>query len=566
MNDDRFSDGTPVPADDDAPSKVVALLAPNGKRRPKTRPRAPKGDDWRPVIQITTRLHDVVDQSSAVLEGDVNMYQRDARLVRLVRVAEADAQTAGMAIGTPQIRGLVTPTLRERLTALAQFEKFDKRENGWVPCLPTDPVVRALEERGEWPSVRPIVGVIETPSMRPDGTVLDVPGYDHATGYVYLPAREYPPVPRQPDLDAARSSLTALLDPWVDFPFSSESERYVPLAALLTLVARPAIVGACPAFLFDASTRGSGKSLLTRATTTLAHGRESALVTWPSTPEELEKLLGSYALRGASVVSWGNVVGEFGGAPLDKVLTCADRVELRILGRTEVPSLTWRAVILADGNNMVIGGDTCRRVLVARIEPMCERPEERTGFVIPDLIAWCRDHHPRLVCAALTLLRAYVVAGRPEQGLAGWGSFEAWRDLIGSAIAWAGGADVMACRPTIAAKDDDTTSALRAVVEHLPRLAPEGLTCAAMISALYPADRMRGIVPPDGFEALREAIEVLAPPNRGCPPSAQKLGYAFRKARRRVVEGVGARGRYIDQAQTKGRSDTVRWTVREAGQ
>ena len=51
----------------------------------------------------------------------------------------------------------------------------------------------------------------------------------------------------------------------------------------------------------------------------------------------------------------------------------------------------------------------------------------------------------RLIDAALTLLRAYVVAGRPAVAVGNRGGFEEWIALIASAIRWAGGADVLAC-------------------------------------------------------------------------------------------------------------------------
>jgi hypothetical protein len=175
-------------------------------------------------------------------------------------------------------------------------------------------------------------------------------------------------------------------------------------------------------------------------------------------------------------------------------------------------------------------------------------------------MAWCRENHPRLVVAVLTLLRAYMLAGRPSQGLAPWGSFEAWRDLIASAIVWAGGPDVMACRPTIAGKDDTETGALRMLLEHLPKCAT-GVSIGIMVQSLYTRERMRGEAVPDGNDALREALELLAPPKAvGQAPSAQRLGFAFRKLRRRVVGG-----RYLDQAEQDDRKNVARWVVREAG-
>jgi putative DNA primase/helicase len=179
---------------------------------------------------------------------------------------------------------------------------------------------------------------------------------------------------------------------------------------------------------------------------------------------------------------------------------------------------------------------------------MMERPEERTDYAIKDLIAWCREQHPRMVAAALIVLRAYVVAGRPSQSLAGWGSFEAWRDLIASAMVWAGGSDVMSCRPTIAGQDDPETGALRILLEHFPR---EGCTVGGLLKRLYD---FRG--PGGADEALREALETLAPPRPGQAPSAQRVGTVLNKHRARVVDG-----RWIERAGTD-RSNVTQWVVR----
>lgn len=518
----------------------------------------PKRDD-RDVIRLTSDLHVGVDEAVEALAADTDIYQRDGALVRVVRVAESEAARERTTVGTPQIRPTSLATLRERLTRVARFERLDARSNEWVPTVPQDRVVSAVHARGEWPGVRPLVGIIETPSMRPDGTLIDVAGYDPNTGYVYAPQNKYPAVPSRPSKDDAARALAALLEPWSDFPVRGEPDRFVPIAALLTLVARPAVRGACPAFLIDKSTRGSGGTLVARAVTTLAHGREASLMNWPTDPVELEKILGAYALRGAPVIVWDNVVGTFGGGPLDKVLTCADRTDLRVLGQSTVPSLSWRAVTIATGNNMLIGGDTTRRTLVCRLEPQCERPEDRTGYTIGDLIGWCRVNHPRLVAAALTVLRGYDVAGRPDMALAGWGSYEAWRDLIAGAIAWAGGANVMETRPTLAGEDDSDTAALRTITELWPLLAPDGTAIRAAVAALYPNDRGRGESMPDGYDGLREALETLAPPARpGMPPSSQRLSYAFRRYRRRVI-GT----RYLDNGGTGERGHVASWRICE---
>ncbi len=75
--------------------------------------------------------------------------------------------------------------------------------------------------------------------------------------------------------------------------------------------------------------------------------------------------------------------------------------------------VTW----LATGNNLRLTGDTPRRCLYVRLESTLERPERRRDFRHPRLLEWLRRRRPRLLPAALTLLRAYVAAGRPDLGL-----------------------------------------------------------------------------------------------------------------------------------------------------
>jgi putative DNA primase/helicase len=211
-------------------------------------------------------------------------------------------------------------------------------------------------------------------------------------------------------------------------------------------------------------------------------------------------------------------------------------------------------VVVATGNNVEILGDTCRRVLVVRLDSSHERPEERTDFRHRDLRAYVRQHRADLVVAALTMLRAWHVAGRPGDG-ARWGSFEPWSALIPSAIVFAGGANPMAARPTVMGIADSESSSLAALLDGWAKLATaEGMTAKSAIATLYPPERFRGSGPPDGHDDLREAIETLTTPQPGKPPSPTRLGYALRKYRRRVVAG-----RMFDCALD--RTGIARWRV-----
>jgi hypothetical protein len=530
-----------------------------------------------PEIQITHELHRNVDAMIGALRADLNLYQRsDSRLVHVTRITreESDASAPtnvgaastprrALVEGSPQIRELAQATLRERCTRVALCLRYrkgrrkDDSDGGWFAALPSDPILSAILARGQWPGIPVVRGVVEAPTMRPDGSIVQTPGYDRATGYVYLPSEPFPEIPDAPSVADAAKSLAALDEIFVDFPYRNAAHRSVPVAAILTILGRPAIAGAVPAFLFDAPTRGSGKTLATDAIAIVTTGRVAPRMNYPVkvyvtshgqsvsvNDEELEKILASYARRGAALISLDNVTAAFGGAPLDRVLTARGSVEIRLLGTNDVPEYPWTAAILATGNNMELLLDTVRRVLMCRLEPALENPEARTEFKHGDLIGWLRAERPRLVVAALTVLRAYVVAKRPDMKCDRWGSFEEWSALIPPAIVYAGGADPMGARVGKETPRDDATATLACIVTELPRVnagqlgldsaAVRAFTAKELRAALYP-DREGEGPRADPYPDLRQAVESLVVTKRGGQPSAQAIGNALAKLRGRVV-------------------------------
>ena len=107
------------------------------------------------------------------------------------------------------------------------------------------------------------------------------------------------------------------------------------------------------------------------------------------------------------------------------------RVSPRILGKSESPSVSTDALVTATGNNIVISGDMVRRSVVCLLDPKNERPELRAFDREP--VAYAKANRPALVVDAITILRGYHVAGRPDQP-APLGSFEEWSDLVRGAL------------------------------------------------------------------------------------------------------------------------------------
>lgn len=528
-------------------------------------------DDRPEVRLVSSTPHQAIDDIADLLHLDKHLYVRGKELVTIVSALPPDEdERAPAAESTPVIVPVSAATITERITRyirLTRQKPMTKVQAAlvagggraptaeWGPALPPPVVVSGLLARGQWP-LRHLAAVSETPVLRPDGTLLQSPGYDRTTGYVFRPNTDYPAVPDAPTRADASQALAELGEVFVDFPYVDEAARMVPIAAVLTVLARSAIEGACPAFLLDATTRGSGKTLQADAISAVALGRSAARKSYPTEEEELGKILSSYALAGARLILFDNVTREFGGGELDQAITARDAVELRVLGRSEVKRLPWGAVIMASGNNISLSEDTVRRVLVARLESPLENPEDRVGFAHPHLYEWILSERPRLVVAALTILRAFARMGGHKHDGKAWGSFEAWSRLVPGAIAYAGGADPMLARPNLEQHASDASRALPTILEMLPRLDVKGrgLSTREIVQRLYPkmTDEERST---DGFDSLRDAIEAWTLPKPGQPPALHVLGKRLRASVGRCIGG-----KRLIRMPEEGRQP-VRWVV-----
>lgn len=547
----------------DAKPRASHLRAVGGNEGPPYEP------DPRPTIRTSSPLGEQGDDGIRALAAEPNLYQQSGYLARVVRVDPAEA-TPQKPDGSPEIRRAETETVRELLSRHAHFERFDKSEKQWVPAHPPKDVAAAIRKRGEYPGLRPLDGVIECPTLRPDGSLLVEPGYDAATRVLLLPGGDFPKIRDQPEIEHARKALAALVEPFKEFPWARPEGLYVPVAAILTLAGRTAILGSVPATVFDSSVAGAGKTLLSGTVTASYTGRWAEGNTFPDDPVELEKSLGGEAMSGAALVDFDNVEGLVESPPLLKVLTARDRTRLRVMGSNTKISVRWRALVILGGVNIVLGRQMSRRSIVARLEPTQERPEERDGFAL-DLPRWAPANRTRLCAAALTLLRAYVVAGRPDLGVRLLGSFEEWTALVARAIVWAGGLDVTKCRPsTSQGGDDPETEALRVILprwQALTRLhgvERDGMTCGEVLKVLYPGGRRPGRdEQPDGHDELRDALEALASPKRSGGsqmPTAASLGYRLRAVKGRWIASKS----FINRAHIDG-NKAATWAVLDAG-
>jgi hypothetical protein len=486
----------------------------------------------RPEILISTEEHAVIDQAAAALAADPNVFQRLNELVTVLREPEREKPLLiYRPCGSPRIAPLPAPRLRDLMTKAAAWKKASKDRNGDVdniPAHPPDWAVKGLAARGNWSEIRPLEGIIEAPVLRTDGTVIDRRGYDASTNLLYEPNGKFPPIPAKPTREDARYAAEMLLDLVGDFPFAGDGDRAAWLAGLLTPLARYAIRGFCPLFLTDGNVRGVGKSMLTDMIGIVSTGRKMprTAYTGGANDEEMRKRMMAIALAGDRLMLLDNVNGTLGDAVLDSALT-AELWKDRKLGTPDMTAeMPMLAVWYANGNNLGYRADVIRRIVYCRLDSPVQRPEERSDFKIKgDFLEHVSERRPELVVAALTILKAHAVAGRPSGNLVKFGSFEAWSNVVRSAIHWATGIDPCSTREALRAMDHEEQEET-AVIEgwaELPYASERGITVADALRILASPDHQ------DKYTSLRDALMAWSKDDR--LPSARVIGNRFKKLR-----------------------------------
>ncbi|MCB9610665.1 MAG: hypothetical protein H6716_29015 [Polyangiaceae bacterium] len=481
-------------------------------------------------LELTTDLEANADTALEALAQAPNLYTRGGVLVHLVRDHLPDKDGIQRPTSTPRITQVPSARLMELVSTHAEVMARSGRKQELGPAVPPMRLIRVIEGRGEWPELRPLVAVVEAPTQRPDGSILEQPGYDRWSGIYLAPNLGHVPVLPWPERKHAEIAALDLLEVVEDFPFTTEAHAAAWVAGLLTVLAMHAFDGPAPMLLIDANCPGAGKSLLADLISLIAFGRPCPRTVMPERDDEMRKRITSIALAGDPLVLLDNIDHGLGGAALDAALTARTWRE-RLLNTNDTIELPLHTIWMATGNNVEVIGDTMRRILHVRLESPEERPEERGDFRHPDLTRWVLEQRPRLVAAGLNILSAYTIAGRPDLGLKRWGSFEAWSDLVRNAVVWAGLPDPAETRHELRAAADVEGAALRQLLLNWDTLDPggRGLTASGILQRLRSGD--------PALDEVRAAIDVLAPGRGGDLPSPRSLGRKLGKFRARLIAG-----------------------------
>jgi hypothetical protein len=327
------------------------------------------------------------------------------------------------------------------------FVKLDKKGKPY-PAEPSAKflaTIPAIVTKTDFP---PLKGTTETPTLRADGSLLTVPGYDRKSGLYYEPGlAEFPSIPDKPTkADASRSLelFTGERGILHDFPFTDAPSEpkglslAVALAMLLTSVSRRSLRTA-PMFAISAYEAQSGKTLLGHLAGAMATGREIAVRPWQTDEYQRTNALAMALEAGDPVLLFDNLGPDapLTGDSFNAVITSPMWSTRRLGSNSGKDSLVvpTNVLLVGTGNHMVIGGDMAEgRVLETRIIP--DRALWQRSFIYRDLLKHVLENRPQYVAAALTILRGYAVAAdkRPPTKF----RHHEWGDLVAGAVAWLG--------------------------------------------------------------------------------------------------------------------------------
>lgn len=261
--------------------------------------------------------------------------------------------------------------------------------------------------------LRPLRGVTRTPFVRPDWSICSRPGYDAATGVLYVPRGggiEIPERVTRGDVDDAVALLSLMLS---DFPWKSPSDRANFLAALIWPLIVHTHSDVSPALILNAHQPASGKTLLAEILRTLFDG--ALRPDWPTGKEEQEKELAAILSSGTGAYAvFDNVRGKLASGALEGLLTQRDSSMRKLGSNNECLRLANDRTFVFTGNNVTIGGDLARRVVWCSIDPGMPNPEMRSAFAISgSLIGWVKDNREFITRALLVMVAHWIGQGRP---------------------------------------------------------------------------------------------------------------------------------------------------------
>jgi hypothetical protein len=417
------------------------------------------------VIINPARPWKAVDETEKALSNrdHIDVLVRNFRLVQPIFRRKLIEAADGYKVESIHLSPYDADTLRYVITKHAvdyYASKAYKDGPRIIEAVPDDALMNMFLKKKHW-NLNQVTGVINTPTLRPDGSLVELKGFDKATGFWLEPESNMKiELAKRPTKKDATKALELLNDLLKECAFSSELDRSVALAGILTVAARGGFPHA-PAFFFTAPKAGMGKTFIVDLTSHIAFGRRAPVMPAIEDSKEMEKRLVGVLLNARPLICLDNMTFNLNEPLLCQMITSGDDINVRPLGKSDIKDCEWRGTFFGTGNNVVPSGDMVRRSLLCKLDTRTEDPERKQFNSDP--IKTVMEDRAKYVSAALTITRAYLERGKgvdlPPPALAG---FQEWCRFVREPLVWLGLEDPIASQ-AVAKESDPADNSLRAL-------------------------------------------------------------------------------------------------------
>ena len=281
--------------------------------------------------------------------------------------------------------------------------------------------------------IRHLKSIARQPFFRPSGGLVIEPGYDVESG-VYCDfvksSYKFDLNPQKVDALKAVNDLKKLLS---EFSFAEEVDLITAIAAIITGVVRQSLRSA-PLFHIKAPQIASGKSYLTDLIASFASPRLPSAYAYPTSDDECQKLLLAVLINSPAVVVFDNLTTDL--IPHNTMCSALTQEQLtgRILGSTKVATVGTQVLFLSSGNNVEPVQDMARRTVTIALDPKIETPA--TKVYVGNPVKTVRNQREHFVSLVLTIVQAWMVAGKPISNCKPVNGFDEWTKLVRQPLLW----------------------------------------------------------------------------------------------------------------------------------
>jgi hypothetical protein len=390
-----------------------------------------------PEIDLGSEQESIVELTRAINSGLLpNVYVRDGRLMHLEPRSGVDgSQVTVSPVSPDKLNFLLAHHVRTFRYAKTNGRGDVARKAASAGAA----TLRAVVTSNFWPGVPRLAGVITTPTLRPDGSLIQDPGYDKATGLYFQPAIRVARVPDKITDEQVRTSREYVFGKvFGEFCWATPGDFANYLAVLTSPMLRPYIKTTTPFVMVTASTPGSGKTNLTDAAG-LLYGQTSQVL--PGRGEELQKKITSILAGNTSpLVVFDNLKeGTCISSEILATLITKDCWDDRLLGASVNIEARNDRLWLASGNGLTVGGDMASRTVMVRLDPRMPRPELRQ-FEMGQFSDWIREEGNReeLLFHLLILVQSWLQAGANKSTVHTMRNFTRWAQIMGGFVTFHG--------------------------------------------------------------------------------------------------------------------------------